>query len=47
MTAADALLVLSTSLVPAVVIFLLDEDQQRLRTAINLAGAVGKLALVA
>jgi multicomponent Na+:H+ antiporter subunit D len=46
MTALMPILVLSTSLVPAILIFLLDEDQQRLRTAINLAGAVGKLALV-
>jgi multicomponent Na+:H+ antiporter subunit D len=46
MTALMPILVLSTSLVPAILIFLLEEDQQRLRTAINLAGAVGKLALV-
>jgi multicomponent Na+:H+ antiporter subunit D len=40
------LLVLSTSLVPAVVIFFLRDDQQRLRTLVNLAGAFGKVALV-
>jgi hypothetical protein len=40
MTQAMPLLVLSTSLVTAIVIFLLDEAQQRLRTAVNLAGAV-------
>jgi multicomponent Na+:H+ antiporter subunit D len=47
MTAAMPLLVLAASLVTAVVIFLLDEAQQRLRTAVNLAGALAKLALVA
>ncbi|HUE46505.1 MAG TPA: proton-conducting transporter membrane subunit [Aestuariivirgaceae bacterium] len=47
MTAAMPLLVLSASLVTAVVIFLLDESRQRLRTAINLFGALAKLALVA
>ncbi|WP_135467288.1 complex I subunit 5 family protein [Crenalkalicoccus roseus] len=41
------LLVLATSLVPAVVIFFLSEHAWRTRTAINIAGAVGKLALVA
>jgi multicomponent Na+:H+ antiporter subunit D len=46
MTELMPLLVLSTSLVPAFVIFLLDEDQQAMRTGINLAGAVAKLALV-
>jgi multicomponent Na+:H+ antiporter subunit D len=40
-------MVLLTSLVPALVIFFLEERQQGLRTAINLAGAVAKLALVA
>jgi multicomponent Na+:H+ antiporter subunit D len=47
MTAAMPLLVLSASLVTAVIIFLLDEARQRLRTAVNLAGALAKLALVA
>ncbi|MFW6077567.1 MAG: proton-conducting transporter membrane subunit [Hyphomicrobiales bacterium] len=46
MTQAMPLLVLSTSLVTAVIIFLLDEVQQRLRTAVNLVGAVAKLVLV-
>jgi multicomponent Na+:H+ antiporter subunit D len=46
MTQAMPLLVLSTSLVPAVVIFLLHEAQQRLRTAVNLIGAISKLMLV-
>lgn len=40
-------LILATSLVPAVVIFLLREDQERTRTVLNLAGAVAKLAFVA
>jgi multicomponent Na+:H+ antiporter subunit D len=47
MNQAMPLLVLSTSLVTAVVIFLLDEGQQRLRTAVNLIGAISKLVLVA
>ncbi|HVL72231.1 MAG TPA: proton-conducting transporter membrane subunit [Beijerinckiaceae bacterium] len=47
MTALLPVLVLSTSLVPACLIFFLREDQERLRTAINLAGAGLKLALVA
>ncbi|MCB4821309.1 complex I subunit 5 family protein [Roseicella aerolata] len=45
----DALLpalVLATSLLPALVIFLLPEPAWRLRTAVNLAGAAAKLALV-
>jgi multicomponent Na+:H+ antiporter subunit D len=46
MTELLPLLVLSTSLVPAFVIFLLDEDQQAMRTVVNLTGAVAKLALV-
>ena len=46
MTQAMPYLVLSSSLVPAVVIFLLAEDQQRLRTVVNLVGAVAKLGLV-
>lgn len=41
------ILVLMTSLVPAVVIFLIPDTRPRLRTAINLAGAFAKLALVA
>jgi multicomponent Na+:H+ antiporter subunit D len=39
-------LVLSTSLVPALVIFFIGEGQHRLRTIINLVGAVSKVALV-
>ena len=49
-TGADAFLpalVLCTSLVPALVIFFLPERAARTRTAVNLAGAVAKLALVA
>lgn len=46
MNALMPLLVLSTSFIPAMGIFFLAEEQQRLRTAINLAGAIGKLALV-
>ena len=48
MTLHDAipLLVLLSSLVPGLVIFLLAEEQVRARTALNLAAAVGKLALV-
>ena len=41
------LLVLSSSLLPGVLIFGLREDQQTLRTTLNLAGALGKLLLVA
>jgi len=40
------LLVLLTSLVTAIVIFVLREEQHALRTALNLAGALAKLALV-
>lgn len=40
-------LVLSTSFIPALSIFFLEERRQRLRTQINLAGAVAKIALVA
>lgn len=40
-------LVLLTSLGPALAIFLLPERARRLRTAVNLAGAVAKLGLVA
>ncbi|MFU8816637.1 MAG: complex I subunit 5 family protein [Pseudomonadales bacterium] len=39
-------LVLFTSLVPALVIFFIKESQQRTRTLVNLAGAVAKVALV-
>jgi len=46
MNALMPVLVLSTSLVPALVIFFLQERQQRARTVINLAGALAKLALV-
>lgn len=41
------ILVLSTSLVPALVIFFLDESHRNARTAINIGGALAKLALVA
>lgn len=41
------ILVLSTSLIPALVIFFLEEAQQKARTIINIAGALTKLALVA
>jgi multicomponent Na+:H+ antiporter subunit D len=40
------LFVLLTSLVTALVIFVLREDQQRLRTTLNMAGAILKIALV-
>ena len=39
-------LVLATSLVPAVVIFLLPEGRHRTRTVLNLAGALAKVGLV-
>lgn len=39
-------LVLATSLVPAVVIFLLPEERNRTRTILNLAGALAKVGLV-
>ena len=39
-------LILFSSLVPGLVIFLLDEEQHLLRTVLNLAGAVLKLVLV-
>lgn len=45
--AAVPLLLLLTSLVPGLTIFFLREDQERLRTGINLAGAVTKVGLVA
>lgn len=38
--------ILLSSLVPAVVIFLLPEDRRRLRTTINLTGASLKLVLI-
>ena len=44
--ASMPLIVLLSSLVPAVLIFLLREDQQRLRTGLNLGGALLKLAVV-
>jgi multicomponent Na+:H+ antiporter subunit D len=40
------LLILATSLVPALVTFFLDQDQHRLRNTLNLGGAVAKLGLV-
>jgi multicomponent Na+:H+ antiporter subunit D len=40
------LLILSTSLVPAVITFFLDQDDHRWRNALNLGGAVVKLALI-
>lgn len=40
------LLTLATSLLPALLIFFLPEDRRGLRTFLNLAGAVSKLALV-
>ncbi|GIG40524.1 complex I subunit 5 family protein [Cellulomonas phragmiteti] len=39
--------ILLTSLVPALVIFLLREEQRRARTVLNLAGALAKVGLVA
>jgi multicomponent Na+:H+ antiporter subunit D len=39
-------LVLSTSLLPALVIFFIKDTQPRLRTTVNLLGALGKVALV-
>ena len=46
MSALLPLLILATSLVPAMVIFWLSETAVRTRTALNLAGAVLKLVLV-
>ncbi len=40
-------LVVLSSLIPGLIIFTLPEDRRRLRTALNLAGAVLKLSLVA
>jgi multicomponent Na+:H+ antiporter subunit D len=45
-TPALPLLTLATSLLPALVIFFLPQDRRRLRTFLNLGGAVSKLALV-
>jgi len=47
MNALLPVLVLATSLVTAIVIFLLSQAQHRLRTLINIGGALAKLALVA
>jgi multicomponent Na+:H+ antiporter subunit D len=44
--AALPLLVVLSSLIPALVIFALGEDQRTARTVVNLAGAGGKLVLV-
>lgn len=41
------LLVLSTSLLPGLVIFVLPEERVRLRTVLNLVGAISKLFLIA
>ena len=38
---------LATSIIAAVVIFLVPEEARRLRTSVNLAAAVGKIILVA
>nr|WP_206212328.1 proton-conducting transporter membrane subunit [Wenzhouxiangella sp. XN79A] len=40
------LLILATSLVPALLTFFLDQDQHRLRNTLNLGGALAKLGLV-
>jgi multicomponent Na+:H+ antiporter subunit D len=45
-TAILPVLILATSLIPAVAIFFLPEGARRARTAVNLAGALAKLALV-
>jgi multicomponent Na+:H+ antiporter subunit D len=47
MTALLPVLILATSLVPAIVTFFLDEDQAGWRNGLNLGGAVLKLGLVA
>jgi multicomponent Na+:H+ antiporter subunit D len=47
MSSLIPILALSTSLVPALVIFFLDDSRQTIRTTINIAGALAKLALVA
>src|SRR6056297_1057703 len=41
------LLVVATSLIPGIAIFLLREEQRTARTAMNMAGAISKLVLVA
>ncbi len=46
LTEALPLLVLASSLLPGLVIFGLHEDHARLRTTLNLVGALGKLALI-
>lgn len=46
-SALAPLSVLATSLLPGLAIFFVDEDQHRLRTTLNLAGAVAKVLLVA
>ncbi len=46
MTALLPVAVLLSSLIPAVVIFFLDQDSYRLRNALSLGGAVIKLALI-
>ncbi|MDO8904814.1 complex I subunit 5 family protein [Hydrogenophaga sp.] len=47
MTAALPVLILLTSLVPALFTFFLRQDQHRLRNTLNLSGAVLKLGLIA
>ncbi|OZF42000.1 complex I subunit 5 family protein [Rhodococcus sp. 14-2470-1a] len=46
MTQYLPLLILATSLVPGLVVFFVPEDRERLRTILNLAGAVAKVLLV-
>jgi multicomponent Na+:H+ antiporter subunit D len=46
LTSAMPLLLLATSLVPAIAIFALREERHRARTAWNLAGAIAKVVLV-
>ena len=46
MTSAIPLLVVASSLVPGVIIFMLPEEAVRVRTALNLGGVIVKLALV-
>ena len=46
-TSLVPLLLVATSLVPAILIFLLREEQVRTRTALNLVGAISKIALTA
>lgn len=41
------LLIVLTSLIPGVIIFFLREDAHSVRTALNMAGAIGKLVLIA